>query len=150
MAQTLIKTYVHIVFSTKLRKPLIGTSIEKELHYYLLGLCSELGCYPIRIGGYNDHIHILYNLSKRITLAVLLEKLKGHSSKWIKTKGSEFKDFYWQDGYGAFSVSESDLPHLIEYIDKQHEHHTVKSFKEEFIEILKENEVEYDERYLWT
>jgi putative transposase len=149
MAQTLVKNYLHIVFSTKGREPFIRPSIEKELHFYLIGLCTELECYPIKIGGYDNHVHIVINLSKKITLAALMEKIKGHSSKWIKTKGIEFQDFYWQGGYGAFSVRESDLPHLIEYLNNQHEHHKKLSFREEYISFLEEYEIDYDERYLW-
>jgi REP element-mobilizing transposase RayT len=149
MAQTLVKNYLHIVFSTKGREPFIVPSIEKELHFYLIRLCAELECYPIKIGGYDNHVHILTNLSKKITLATFMEKIKAHSSKWIKTKGNEFKNFYWQGGYGAFSVRESDLPHLIEYLNNQHEHHKKVAFKEEYVSLLEENKIDYDERYLW-
>ncbi|MBS1542622.1 MAG: IS200/IS605 family transposase [Bacteroidetes bacterium] len=149
MAQTLVKNYLHIVFSTKGRAPFIHPSIENELHFYMTGICTELGCYPIKIGGYNNHVHILCNLSKRITLAAFMEKLKGNSSKWIKTKGHEFRNFYWQGGYAAFSVAESDLQRLIKYLNNQHEHHEKATFKEEYISFLEKYEVDYDERYLW-
>ena len=149
MAQTLVKNYLHIVFSTKRRGPFIHPSIEKELHFYMIGICTELECYPMKIGGYNDHVHILCNLSKRISLATFMEKLKGNSSKWIKTKGDVFQSFYWQGGYGAFSVAESDLPRLIEYLNNQHEHHRKKTFKEEYISFLEKYGVGYDEQYLW-
>ena len=149
MGQSLTKNYLHIIFSTKHRQPLIHKSVESELHKYLGGICNALECYPVQIGGYDDHVHILCILSKKITLIKLLEELKSNSSKWIKTKGDGFKNFYWQDGYGAFSVSPSNIAELKTYIENQHEHHKIKSFQEEYREFLAENHVEYDERYVW-
>ncbi|CAN5234956.1 IS200/IS605 family transposase [soil metagenome] len=149
MAQTLVKNYLHIIFSTKNRQPLIDASIEKELHYYLAGLCTELECYPIKIDGYDDHVHIVCSLSKKIALMTFMEKIKSHSSKWIKTKSESYENFYWQGGYGAFSVREADLPRLIAYLNNQHEHHKKVTFKEEYISFLKDYRVDYDERYLW-
>ena len=149
MAQTLVKQYTHIIFSTKNREKLILPSIENELHLYLGGTCNNLECPTVKVGGHLDHVHILCVLSKKITLMDLLGQIKSYSSKWIKTKGESFKDFYWQGGYGAFSVSAGHVDALIEYIENQHAHHAKVSFKEEFIQILKKNNVEYDERYLW-
>lgn len=149
MGQSLVKNYLHIVFSTKLRQPLISENIENELFAYLGGICNKIECKPIKIGGYLDHVHILCNLSKKIALAKFMELLKANSSKWIKTKGSEFANFYWQDGYGAFSVSEKDLPAVVNYISNQKEHHKNKDFKDEFRLILKRYNVEYDESYVW-
>ncbi|CAN5528810.1 IS200/IS605 family transposase [soil metagenome] len=149
MAQTLVKNYLHIVFSTKHRAPMIHESVEKELHSYLAGVCKELECYPIKIGGYTDHVHIVCSLSKKIALMTLMEKIKSHSSKWIKTKGEMFQNFYWQGGYGAFSVRESDLPRLIKYLENQHEHHKKAKFKDEYLSFLAEYEIDYDEKFLW-
>ena len=104
MGQSLVKNYIHIVFSTKYRQELIHPPVEDELHTYLGGVCIKLECQPIKIGGHTDHIHILCMLSKKIALMKLVEEVKSHSSKWIKTKGEAYKNFYWQDGYGAFSV----------------------------------------------
>jgi putative transposase len=106
MGQSLAKNYIHIVFSTKHRAPLIDPSIENDLYRYMSGICTKLGCEPIIIGGYTDHVHVLCRLSKKVALMKLLEELKGHSSKYMKTKGPEYFNFYWQDGYGAFSVSD--------------------------------------------
>lgn len=100
MGQSLVKNYIHLVFSTKHRAPLIHSPIEAELHAYLGGICNKLECTVIKVGGYTDHIHILCMLSKKITLMKLLEELKSHSYKWIKTKGTGYENFYWQDGYG--------------------------------------------------
>lgn len=150
MGQSLVKNYVHIVFSTKHRETSIHPSIENELHAYLGGICNKLECQVIKVGGYTDHIHILCMLSKKITLMKLMEELKSHSSKWIKTKGSQYLNFYWQDGYAAFSVNPAEIEKVVNYITNQKEHHDKKTFQNELIAFLKKYEVEYDERYLWT
>jgi putative transposase len=149
MGQSLVKNYVHIVFSTKYRQPLIHPSVEAELHSYLGGICNKLECHVIKVGGYTDHIHILCMLSKKISLMKLLEELKSHSSKWIKTKGSAYANFYWQDGYGAFSVNPSQVDTVVAYIDRQFEHHSKKTFQDEYRSFLKKYNVEYDEKYVW-
>ncbi len=149
MGQSLVKNYLHIIFSTKHRQPFITDDIEDELHAYLGGICKNLDCLPIKVGGYADHIHILCMLSKKIALMKLLEEIKSHSSKWIKTQGEAFSNFYWQDGYGAFSVNPSEVDIVIRYIDNQKEHHAKKTFQEEYRAFLKKYQVEYDERYVW-
>ncbi|MCW3789788.1 IS200/IS605 family transposase [Plebeiibacterium sediminum] len=149
MGQSLVQNYIHIVFSTKHREPFIDSNIEKELHDYLGGICNNLNCKVIKVGGYNDHIHILCQLSKKITLIKLMEVLKSHSSMWIKTKGDNYVNFYWQNGYGAFSVTPSDINRIIQYITNQHLHHKSESFQNEYSSILNEYHVEYDEEYLW-
>ncbi len=149
MGQSLVKNYIHIVFSTKHREPFIYPPVEAELHAYLGGICKNLECQPIKVGGYTDHIHILCMLSKKIALMKLLEEVKSHSSKWMKTKGEDLKNFYWQDGYGAFSVNPSDVDAVINYIANQKKHHENKTFKEEYSGFLKKYNVEYDERYVW-
>ncbi|MGJ3233454.1 IS200/IS605 family transposase [Marivirga sp.] len=149
MGQSLVQNYLHIIFSTKNREPLIKKPIEAELHAYLGGVCNRLDCQAIKVGGYIDHIHVICKLSKKIPLTKLMEELKSHSSKWIKTKGKEYSNFYWQDGYGAFSVNPSQVEAVIEYIVKQHEHHYNMTFKEEYRGFLKKYDVEYDERYVW-
>jgi REP element-mobilizing transposase RayT len=149
MAQSLSNVYVHITFSTKYRYPFIDNAIEKDLWAYLGSICKALECNPIRVGGYIDHVHICCLLSKKITQIQLLEEVKKNSSKWIKTKGNQYEKFYWQDGYGAFSVNPSELEKVVEYIDNQHEHHRKRTFQVEFLAFLKKYNVEYDERYLW-
>lgn len=113
MGQSLVQNYIHIVFSTKYRQPLIHPPVEAELHSYLGGVCNNLGCQSIIVGGYTDHIHILCRLSTKIALMKMLEEVKSHSSKWIKTKGEDYGNFYWQDGYGAFSVNPSQIDAVI-------------------------------------
>lgn len=149
MGQSLVKQYIHIIFSTKRQEPLILNSIENELFAYIGGICKNLECFPIIIGGYKNHIHVLCLLSKKIALMKLVEEIKSHSSKWIKTKDSRLKNFYWQNGYGAFSVSSSQVEIVKNYIENQHNHHKVKTFQEEYIEFLNSNQIEFDQRYLW-
>ncbi|MCJ7756867.1 MAG: IS200/IS605 family transposase [Gillisia sp.] len=149
MGQSLVKNYIHIVFSTKQHEPLIHSPYENELYSYLGGICKNMECNPIKIGGYKDHVHILCMLSKKITLMKLLEEVKSHSSKWMKTKDEALKNFYWQDGYGAFSVNPSQVDTVIAYIANQHEHHRKITFQQEYRLFLKKYKVEYEERYVW-
>jgi len=149
MGQSLVKNYVHIVFSTKYRQPLIHMPVEAELHSYLGGICNQLDCQVIKVGGYTDHIHILCMLSKKIALVKLMEVLKANSSKWIKTKGAAYANFYWQDGYGAFSVNPSEVDRVIAYIHNQHDHHKQNAFQDEYRAFLKKYNVQFDERYVW-
>ncbi len=149
MSQSLVKNYIHIVFSTKYRLHLITPAVESKLHSYMAGICNNLGCPAISVGGYTDHVHILCLLSKNISVSSLVEKIKCNSSKWVKTEGPEFYNFYWQNGYGAFSVNPAQVDVVINYIKNQHEHHRNKAFQNEFISFLKKYGVEYDERYLW-
>jgi len=127
----------------------INEGIAEDLYGYLGGTLNNLGCQPVKIGGIEDHIHILCCMSKNITIIKLLQELKQSSSKWIKTKGNEFHNFYWQDGYGAFTVSPRYVEKLVSYISNQKEHHSKKSFKEEYIEFLERNGIQYDLRYVW-
>ncbi len=121
----------------------------EELFNYLGGICRNHECNPVIVGGYKDHIHILCMLSRKIALMKLIEELKTHSSKWIKTKGTQYKKFYWQNGYGAFSVNPLKTDIVKNYISTQEEHHKKKTFKDEYLAFLKEYDVVYDERYVW-
>jgi REP element-mobilizing transposase RayT len=149
MSQSLVKNCVHIVFSTKYRQPLIHPPVEDELHRYLADICKNLDSPAIAIAGFTDHVHILCMLSKKMALAKLVEEVKSNSSKWIKTKSKTTADFYWQTGYGAFSVNPAKTGVVIDYIENQHAHHSNKNFQDEYRAILKEHKVEYDERYVW-
>lgn len=149
MGQSLVKNYIHLVFSTKNRIHLIDEELASELHPYLGGICNNLECQVIKVGGHTDHIHILCLLSKKITLIKLVGELKSHSSKWVKTKGRKYLNFYWQDGYGAFSVKPSDIDIVSNYISRQKEHHTQDTFQGEYRKFLREHDVEFDERYIW-
>jgi putative transposase len=149
MSQSLSKVCTHIIFSTKYRQPLIDEKIENELWCYIGGICNQLECIPVRIGGYVDHVHILCVLSRKIAVMKLLQEVKQSSSKWIKTKGQEYEDFYWQDGYGVFSVNPTGLDVVARYIANQKPHHQKRTFKDEYRGFLKKYNVEYDERYVW-
>jgi REP element-mobilizing transposase RayT len=128
---------------------MIDGAIEEELFAYLGGICNRLECHVIKVGGYRNHVHVLCNLSKKLPLMKLMEELKGHSSKWIKTKGKAYKNFYWQGGYSAFSVYYREVDVVVRYIANQRTHHTKKTFEEEYITLLKEHDIPYDERYMW-
>lgn len=149
MSQSLVKNYVHIVFSTKQREDFIDEKIEKELFSYIAVLCKNRDSKALQIGGTDNHIHILCLLSKKIALMKLVQEVKAHSSKWIKTKGKKYENFFWQDGYGAFSINEENVYAVKNYIKNQREHHQTKSYKDELIEMLEKQKMKYDERYLW-
>jgi putative transposase len=150
MAQSLAKVLVHIVFSTKNRYPFLADdNIRKEMHSYLGGACKGLDCPVIIVGGVEDHVHILCRLTRNYAIAKVIGDIKRESSKWIKTKGRSFTKFSWQNGYGIFSASQSQVDRVRKYISGQEEHHRRKSFQEEYRSFLKHYEVEFDERYLW-
>jgi len=128
---------------------MIDETIENELFLYLGGVCRQLECHPIQVGGYLDHVHILTSLSKKITVIKLLQEIKQNSSLWIKTKGDQYTGFYWQDGYAAFSVNPKQLDVVAHYIRHQKEHHRKRSFQDECRAFFKECGIEYDERYAW-
>ena len=146
MPQSLSKVYVHIIFSTKIRQNLIDDRIENLLYEYLGGICKGLECNPVKVGGHKNHVHLLCLLSRKVSQMKLLEEIKKQSSKWIKTKGQAYSNFYWQDGYGIFSINPTETNKVIDYIQLQQEHHKHKSFQDEFIAFLKKYQVEYDER----
>jgi putative transposase len=149
MGQSLMKNYLHIVFCTKHRAKLIHPPIEEELHAYIGGICKQLGCPVLIVGGFTDHIHILCLLSKKIPLMTLVQKIKANSSRWMKTKAPYLSEFRWQDGYAAFSVNPKGLERVTDYIRNQHAHHSKKTFKDEYIKILSEHQAEFNEKYLW-
>jgi len=148
MSQSFSKFYSHIVFHTKDNVKFIREDIEDELYSYMGGILRNCKSIPFQIGGTSDHIHILCTLPRTITLADLAEEVKKRSSKWIKTKGPQYKSFYWQEGYGGFSVGWSQVETIKKYIMNQKKHHANVSFMDEYKRLLKENGIEFDERYL--
>ena len=150
MAQTLTRILVHIIFSTKERRNLIASDIEAELYRYLGGICRTNESPLLAAGGTDNHVHLIVSQSKNVALSDLLMVLKKDSSKWIKTKGPLFADFHWQDGYGAFSIGESQLETLREYVGRQKEKHRWMTFEEEFVAFLERYNVSFDPRYVWT
>ena len=150
MPQSLMKIYIHIIFSTKKHVGLLADEdICSQMHTYLASILREYDCPAIIIGGVADHVHILCHLSKTNTLAKVIGETKRNSSKWIKTKNSNLLSFQWQNGYGAFSVSYSNVESVKDYIANQERHHQKMSFQEEFRIFLKKHKVEFDEQYVW-
>ena len=149
MGQSLVKNYVHIVFSTKHRQPFIQQRFESQLYSYMAGICNRLECTPLQVGGHLDHVHIACRLSQKLALMKLLEEIKSHSSKWFKTVDRSLENFFWQDGYGAFSVNPHEIEIVRRYIRNQHAHHNKMGFKTEFRGYLKKYNIEYDEKYVW-
>ena len=148
MAQSLTQLYVHIIFHTK--HVLIREREEGELYKYIGGIIKDLESIPLMINGMNDHVHALCRVSKNIALSKLVEEIKKNSSRWIKSKDNHYRNFAWQGGYAGFSVSQSKLETVKQYIANQKEHHSKRSFKEEYIVFLQEYGINYDEKYLWT
>jgi putative transposase len=149
MAQSLSSILIHLVFSTKNREPFITPAIETELHPYMAKIFCELKSPSLAIDGTSDHLHILFSLGRVIKVADLVEEVKTASSKWIKTKGREFRSFHWQKGYGAFSIGQSNVDTLKRYIRGQKRHHNRVTFQDEFRKFLKRYQIDYDERYVW-
>jgi putative transposase len=149
MAQSLSNVILHIIFSTKNRQPYIDENIASELYAYMVSISAPSGSYVYKIGGIEDHIHILSTLPRTLCISDALEELKKNSSKWIKTKGKQYLDFSWQKGYAALSVSESNRGAVESYIASQKEHHKRRSFQDEYRELLRLNKIPFDERYVW-
>jgi len=149
MPQSLARLHIHLVFSTKNREPLITDAVRTVLHGYMATVLQNLGCAPVLINSVEDHIHLLFDLSRTVAISQAVEDVKKSSSKWIKTQGFEFAGFAWQAGYGAFAVSESNVEVVRAYIANQREHHRKKTFQEEYRQFLERHRVAFDERYVW-
>ncbi len=149
MSQSLSQIYLHIVFSTKARRPFLqDKTIRERMHVYLKGICDKQDCQSLKVGGVDDHVHIACRLAKTMDVSSLIKALKQGSSIWVKSQFPALSAFHWQNGYGAFSISPSHLPALKQYIDNQEERHRQEPFQDEFRRLLKIYEIEYDERYV--
>jgi len=146
MPQSLSNLLVHLVFSTKHRDPKLTREACSELYPYMTDIFKNHDCPCLQIGGIEDHVHILFNLSPTLTVAQVVEKVKTSSSKWMRAKSP---DFSWQAGYGAFSVSSTNSDAVVRYIRGQAEHHRRTTFQDEYRELLKLAGVPFDERYVW-
>jgi REP element-mobilizing transposase RayT len=149
MAQSLAKVYLHLIFSTKDRVRALPDDIRPALHDYMGGVLREADCSSVEINTEPDHAHVLFLLSRTATISNVVRDLKKGSTNWIREQHTQFRDFHWQHGYGAFSVSSSNVDVVSEYIRNQREHHQKQSFQDEFRTFLKKHEVEFDERYVW-
>ena len=149
MEHSLAKLYVHIIFHVKDEQNFIRQEDEKELYAYIGGIIKLTSSDPIKINGTENHIHALANMSKNISFSKFLEEIKKNSSRWLKTKNIHYKDFAWQSGYSGYSVSQSKVEIVKNYIERQKEHHKKISFREEYLKFLSEHGIKFDENYLW-
>jgi putative transposase len=150
MPQSLAQIYLHIVFSTKNRRPFLDDSgLREQMHRYLNGIAQGVGCPLLAVGGVADHVHLLCRMSRTITVADLLRNLKRDSSIWFKAIEGSAKDFEWQSGYGAFSISPGHVAAVTHYLESQESHHATVTFQDEFRRLLQKYEVEFDERFVW-
>ncbi len=149
MANTYTALFYHIVFSTKNRAHFIKPDVETRIWEYVGGVARHHKMTALQIGGIEDHLHALVMALTTLAPFEIAKYLKGESSSWIHEEFPDLRDFGWQDGYGAFTVSKSNVPGVVSYIQNQRAHHQTQSFQEEYIEFLKKAGVEYDERYLW-
>jgi REP element-mobilizing transposase RayT len=150
MPQSLSAVYIHLVFSTKERRPFLrGKSVRDNLHAQLGGISKTLECPPLIVGGVEDHVHMLCRFGRTITQAEWVKEVKRVSNGWLKEQGLGYADFEWQGGYADFSVSQSNLDQVKEYIAHQEEHHRKMTFQDELRALLRKHEIEFDERYVW-
>ena len=149
MANTYTSLHYHVVFSTKDRYPWIRLEIEQRVWSFIGGIAREHKMTALQVGGVEDHIHALVMARPTMSPSDIAKYLKGESSLWIHHEFSGLKKFRWQDGYAAFTVSKSKVPNVVRYIQNQREHHRKTTFREEYLSLLRANDIEYDERYVW-
>jgi len=149
MSHSFVSNFMHCTFGTKERYPFINSELEARLWPYVGGIAKENRMTPLAIGGTSDHLHALLSLPGMMSFAKAVQLMKGGSSKWIHDTFSSQSKFAWQEGYGAFSVSFSQVPKTIAYINNQKEHHRRKTFEEEFIELLKRHNLDYDSQNIF-
>ncbi len=149
MPQSLAQLYVHLIFSTKNREAWLTKGLDESLCAYLGGIFREISCPVLVVGGMPDHVHVLFSQARDQSLADIVKTVKTGSSRWMKDRAPHLREFYWQNGYGAFSVSASRINAVKKYIQGQPEHHRKTTFQEEFRKFLKEYHIEWDERYVW-
>jgi putative transposase len=150
MAQSLSRIWAHLIFSTKDRFPFLSDeAIRRDMHAYLATVLRSHDCETLSVGGARDHVHALFALSRKYSIAEIVKEVKRTSSGWIKVISRTHSKFHWQNGYGAFSVSQSHLEQVLSYIERQEQHHRRVTFKNEYRAFLKRYGIEYDERYVW-
>jgi len=149
MAHSYISCFVHYIFSTINRQKIIKPDLEKHLFPYMGGIARENKMKALAIGGTENHVHLLLTLPSILSIAKAIQLIKGGSSLWIHDTFPNYKSFTWQEGYGAFTISISKIDNTINYINNQKEHHSIKTFQEEYLSFLKKHNIEYDERYIW-
>ena len=149
MPQSLSKVIIHIIFSTKDREPWLDHNVRPRMHAYLATICRDAGAEAFFVGGVADHLHVVTTLPRILSQADFVETIKKTSSKWVKGLDRKYRGFFWQRGYGAFSVSPSQLDAVVKYVADQEEHHRTRSFQEEYRDFLSKYGIEFDERYVW-
>jgi REP element-mobilizing transposase RayT len=149
MSQSLVKNLLHLIYSTKYRRVWIPENVQGGLYAYQAGAYKNCESPALVIGGVEDHVHALFSLSKNYALKTIVEEIKTASSKWMKVEGPKNKDFHWQNGYAAFSVSQSNVEEVRRYVERQKEHHRTMTFQEELRALFQRHGIEYDERYVW-
>jgi putative transposase len=150
MSQSLWRLWTHLIFSTKERFPFLREpQIRTDTHAYLAKVLRSHDCETLIVGGTSDHIHALFDLSRNYSIAEVVKEIKRTSSVWIKNVSRLYRKFHWQNGYGAFSVSQSHLDRVYRYIERQEQHHRRITFQDEFRSFLRKYRIEYDERYVW-
>lgn len=149
MPQSLARVYIHSVFSTKHRLPILRDDVRESLHRYAATVLQNIECPPVLINSVEDHIHILHELGRTISVSDAIQEVKTSTSRWLKSQSARLSDFAWQSGYGAFSVSCSNVDAVRAYIADQRGHHRTSTFQEEFLAFLERHKVKYDERHVW-
>ena len=149
MSNTYTQLYVHFVFAVKYRKAVIESTWEDRLQMYITGVVQKNGHKMLAINNMPDHLHFFAGLTPKQSISDLMRMVKGDSSEFINKEGFTNRKFYWQDGYGAFTNSRSQIDGVVKYILNQKEHHSKKTFRQEYLEILKNYEVDYDEKYIF-
>jgi putative transposase len=150
MAQSLSRIWTHLIFSTKDRFPFLSdANVRQDVCAYLATVLRSHDCETLIVNGTGDHVHALFNLSRKHSVATIVKEIKRTSSGWLKERSPTLRKFHWQNGYGAFSVSQSHLGRVCRYIEEQERHHERKTFQDEFRNFLKKYEVKYDEKYVW-
>lgn len=149
MPQSLAQIYIHSIFSTKHRLPILHDDVRESLHRYAATVLQNIECPPVLINSVDDHVHILHELGRSISISDAIQEVKISTSRWLKSQSPRLSDFAWQSGYGAFSVSCSSVDAVRAYIADQREHHRTTTFKDEFLAFLERHDVDYDARYVW-
>ena len=149
MANTYSQINIQCIFAVKGRENIITNSFRDNLHKYMYGILKNDNVFPLAVGGWLDHVHIFFELNPNMKISDIIRMVKATSSKWINENNFIKGKFNWQEGYGAFSYARSQRDNVIKYIMTQEEHHKVKTFKEEYLGMLRNFEIEYDERYLF-
>jgi REP element-mobilizing transposase RayT len=147
--QSLAKVYLHLTFSTKARARVITAELQPELHAYMGGILRSIGCRPLEINTEPDHVHVLLDFGRTLTIARMVGELKKGSATWLRGNFPQHRNFHWQAGYGVFSVSRWDVEKITHYIRNQREHHKGFSFQDEFRRLCNQYGVKLDERYAW-